>query len=182
MSTSIFKLGPYTIEVVKGDITKLGVDAIVNPANSLMIMGGGVAGAIKRVGGYEIEVEARRYAPVPVGEAIVTSAGKLSAKYIIHAPTMERPAMRTTVDKVRAAVRAALRKASELGVTSIAFPGMGTGVGGLDPNEAAKVMVEEITKYLSRGLIKPSRIILVAYDDTLYQAFLNAVKSMSSGS
>lgn len=71
------------ISVITGDITRLEVDAIVNPANSMLIMGGGVAGAIKRVGGKEIEDEALKYAPVPVGKAIATKAGKLKAKYVI---------------------------------------------------------------------------------------------------
>jgi len=82
------------IVVLTGDITKQEVDAIVNPANSMLVMGGGVAGAIKRVGGKEIEDESVKHAPVPVGEAVATGAGRLKAKYVIHAPTMERPAAR----------------------------------------------------------------------------------------
>ena len=88
------------IEVIKGDITKVHVEAIVNPANSLMIMGGGVAGAIKRVAGDEVEREAMKYAPVPVGSAVATGAGKMkNVKYVIHAPTMERPAETTNTEK-----------------------------------------------------------------------------------
>jgi len=172
-----FRLGNIRIRVVKGDITRVDVDAIVNPANSLMIMGGGVAGAIKRVGGDEIEFEARRYAPVPIGEAVATGAGKLKVRYVIHAPTMERPAMRTTLDKVRRAVRAALSRAQSIGVNSLAFPGMGTGVGGLKPEEAAKVMVEEIVKFI-RGGGRIKDILLVAYDDKLYKAFINACEEL----
>jgi len=162
------------VEALLSDITKLNVDAIVNPANSLMIMGGGVAGAIKRAGGVEIEEEARRYAPVPVGKAIATSAGRLPARYVIHAPTMERPAMRIGVDNVRLATRAALEKADELGVKTIAFPGMGTGVGGVPPEEAARAMVEEIRKRIEEGTgIK--KVVLVAIDERLYRAFCNAI-------
>jgi len=169
------------LEVLKGDITRLeGIDAIVNPANSQMIMGGGVAGAIKRAGGKEIEDEARRYAPVPVGRAIVTSAGKLKVRYVIHAPTMEYPAMRTTVEKVSAAVAAALSKCDELGIKSVAFPGMGTGVGGLDPKVAAEAMVNTIVEHISRGTTL-EKIILVAYDDELYNAFKEALEKVMSG-
>ena len=172
-----FKTGNTVIRVVKGDITKVEADAIVNPANSLMIMGGGVASAIKRVGGDDIEFEARRHAPVPIGEAVVTSGGKLRAKYVIHAPTMERPAMRTNEAKVRAAVRAALRRAHSLGLRSIAFPGMGTGVGGLDPNVAAKAMIEEVINFLKRGG-RISEVLLVAFTDDLYRAFINAASNL----
>jgi len=112
------------IKVMLGDITKVDVEAIVNPANSYMIMGGGVAGAIKRVGGVEIELEARKHAPIPVGEAIFTGAGKLKARYVIHAPTMERPAMKIGIENVRLAMRAALKCAESLGLRSIAFPGL----------------------------------------------------------
>ncbi len=160
--------------IIKGDITKVKVDAIVNPANSWMIMGGGVAGAIRRAGGQIIESEARKYAPVPVGRAVITGAGKLPCKYVIHAPTMERPAMRTTIDKVKAAVRAALRAADDARIESIAFPGMGTGVGGLNPYEAALAMVETIVEEMRR-LSNVNEVLLVAFNEELYDAFREAV-------
>ncbi|MEA3458041.1 MAG: macro domain-containing protein, partial [Candidatus Thermoplasmatota archaeon] len=81
----------------QGDITQIDCDAIINPANSFGYMGGGVAGAIKRVGGKEIESEAVNKAPIVVGKAIATTAGDLPYEYVIHAPTMKRPAMRTSV-------------------------------------------------------------------------------------
>ncbi len=171
-------IGRLKVEVIKGDITRVSVNAIVNPANSWMIMGGGVAGAIRRVGGEEIEVEARRHAPVRVGEAVTTSAGRLPCRYVIHAPTMERPAMRTTLSKVRAAVRAALLEADRRCIKAIAFPGMGTGVGGLDPFEAAEAMVEVIKEFSGRFRCL-ERVLLVAYDDILYEAFRRAVKGLS---
>jgi len=133
------------VSIITGDITRLEVDAIVNPANSMLIMGGGVAGAIKRVGGKEIEDEALKSAPVPVGKAIATNAGKLKAKYVIHAPTMEKPAMQTTADNVKLAMKGALNCAENLGIKSVAFPGMGTGVGGLSLEEASKTMVKQST-------------------------------------
>lgn len=173
------KIGSVTIEAVKGDITRLSIESIVNPANSLMIMGGGVAGAIKRVAGDEVEREAQRYAPVPVGSAIVTSAGKLSnIRYIIHAPTMEKPAMKTTVEKVRMAVRAALSKARELGISEVAFPGMGTGVGGLPYSTAAEVMVDEIKKFIEVNPGSIKRIVLVAYNDQLFKEFCRVLEGL----
>ncbi len=164
------------IIVLKGDITKVkGFDAIVNPANSLMIMGGGVAGAIARAGGEEIEKEARTHAPVPVGKAVVTGAGKLPARYVIHAPTMERPAMRTSRENVRKATRAALEIAEKKSIRSILFPGMGTGVGGVSPEDAAKVMVEEITSFLKTS--KNVAVVgLIALHDDLYRAFLQELQ------
>src|SRR5260370_32717250 len=92
----------------QGDITKVKADAVVNPATSLGEMGGGVAGALRRVGGAEIEKEAMAQAPIPVGEAVQTAAGQLPFRYVIHAPTMEKPAEPTTVDKIRKATLAAL--------------------------------------------------------------------------
>ncbi len=172
------EINGVVLEAVMGDITKIAVDAIVNPANSLMIMGGGVAGAIKRAGGEEIEHEARRYVPVPVGKAIATRAGKLPAKFVIHAPTMERPAMRIGIENVIKAVRAALEKAEELSIDSIAFPGMGTGVGGVPYDEAAKAMVRTIKEFIREGRKAPRRILLVAIDSELYEQFCNAINEV----
>ncbi|MCD6468154.1 MAG: macro domain-containing protein [Thermoplasmata archaeon] len=137
-----------SLTVKKGDITRVVCDAVVNPANSLGYMGGGVAGVIKRVGGLEIEKEAVSKAPIPVGSAVATTAGLLPCRFVIHAPTMEKPAMRTSVEKVRRATRAAFVVAKKLGLKSIAFPGMGTGVGGVDTRDAARVMVDVAREYL----------------------------------
>jgi len=164
-----------TLSTVTGDITGLEVDAIVNPANSLLIMGGGVAGAILRTGGREIQEEALKQAPVPVGKAVATKAGRLKAKHVIHAPTMERPAMQIGKQNVELAVRGALECAKRLGVKSLAFPGMGTGVGGFDVDEAAKIMVSETMKHIDEGT-SLKRIILVGFGEDLTQAFWRALK------
>jgi len=165
-----------TITVISGDITKLEVDAIVNAANSQLIMGGGVAGAILRVGGKEIQEEANKKAPVPIGKAIATTAGQLKAKHVIHAPTMERPAMLTSKQNVGLATRGALECARQLGIVSIAFPGMGTGVGGLNVEEAADVMVDEIKRHIESGT-SLKKIILVGFSSDLTEAFTRAVKN-----
>lgn len=143
----MLKLGDLSIVVKRGDLTKQKVDALCNPANSLMYMGGGAAGALKRAGGEEIEREALKHAPVPVGKAITTTAGKLQARWVIHAPTMERPAMRTTVEKVYLATRATLECAERAGAGSIAISGMGTGVGGVSNENAAGAMVKALREF-----------------------------------
>lgn len=163
------------VRVVRGDITKLEVDAIVNPANSMLIMGGGVAGAIKRAGGKEIEDEAVKHAPLPVGKAVATTAGKLKAKYVIHAPTMERPAMRIGAENARKAMKAALECAKGIGIKSIAFPGLGTGVGGVSPKDAAKVMIEELKNHIDKGT-SLKEVILVGFGEELAKEFEKAVK------
>jgi len=155
------------IKVVKGDLTKMDVQAIVNPANSSGVMGGGVAYYIKRAGGEIIEQEARRQAPIQVGEAVLTPAGKLKARHVIHAPTMKYPAMRIPAANARVATRAALDLAIKNGIKRVAFPGMGTGVGGVSYKEAASVMVDEIRKKLDRFDV----VYLVGIDNDFVASF-----------
>lgn len=163
------------VSVVRGDMTKLEVDAIVNPANSHLIMGGGVAGAILRAGGSQIQEEALKKAPMRIGQAVATTAGKLKAKYVIHAPTMTQPAMATNKENAGRAATAALECAEQLRVRSLAFPGLGTGVGGLDAQDAANVMIGEIKKHIESGTtIK--HIILVGFGAELTQAFEKALE------
>ncbi|MFP3230827.1 MAG: macro domain-containing protein [Caldisphaera sp.] len=162
-----FKLNNTIIVIKVGDITQEETEAIVNPANSYLIMGGGVAGIIKKKGGIKIEEEALKYSPIDVGKAVLTSAGKLKAKYVIHSPTMQYPGQITTEYNVRLAIRAALRLALENKIKSIAFPGMGTGVGGIPYNLGAKILLEEIKLFVEENdyfdMIK-----LIAYDKEFY--------------
>jgi O-acetyl-ADP-ribose deacetylase (regulator of RNase III) len=160
------------IIIVEGDITKQAVEAIVNPANSDLTMGGGVALAIKRAGGSEIEAEAMKLAPCPVGQAVLTTAGRLLCKKVIHAPTMTRPIDKITAKEVRKATVAALRVAEQSKMSVVAFPGLGTGVGGVPKKDAAKAMVEEIKKFTPQHL---KRVVLVAHDAALKKAFLEAL-------
>ncbi|MBS7287232.1 MAG: macro domain-containing protein [Candidatus Freyarchaeota archaeon] len=172
------------IETVVGDITKLEVDAIVNAANSHLWMGGGVAGAIKRAGGIEIEEDARRKAPknergepfVPVGQAVASTAGRLKAKYVIHAPTMEEPAISTTPKKVEMAMEAALQCAEELGVESLAVPALGTGVGGVPKDEAAKRMVMALLRHVDSGT-KLKKVVLCDISEEQVRAFDEALSA-----
>jgi O-acetyl-ADP-ribose deacetylase (regulator of RNase III) len=135
-------------------------------------MGGGVAGAIKRVGGREIEQEAVKQAPIPIGTAVATTAGSLSCRYVLHAPTMEQPAMRIAVDNVEKATHAALQLAEELHLHCIALPGMGTGVGGVSPRDAATAMVSIIKQYADRF----ETIMLVDRNDDMIAAFQQTIK------
>ncbi len=152
------------IEIVKGDISKVECDAIVNPANTLGLMGGGVSLALKLRGGKEIEREAREKAPIPLGGAVATGAGSLHAKFVIHAPTVKYPGDRSTPEIVRRAIESALRLAERLGVECVAFPGMGTGVGGIPEDLGARILVETISRVMPE-LRRVRRILLVAYTD-----------------
>ena len=168
-----FRHGKVLIKVLEGDITEIRADAIVNPANSYLLMGGGVAGAIKRKGGVEIEKEARKMAPIEIGEAVVTSAGRLPAKWVVHAPTVKRPAGKASLESVSLATRAALRAAEEVGARSIAFPAMGAGVGGLSVKEAVQAMLTEITNYIDQGT-ELREIMLVAWGEKALKEFISA--------
>ncbi|MDW8043313.1 MAG: macro domain-containing protein [Nitrososphaerota archaeon] len=171
--------GGVRLRVYVGDITKEQSDAIVVPANSLMLMGGGVAGAVKRAGGQAIEDEARRKAPVPVGEAVVTSPGRLSCRMVVHAPTMERPAGETDERKVYAATLAALKSAEAAGAASVSFPGMGTGVGGLDPAVAGRAMCRAVIDHASSG--GRIRVVnFVAFNEELLEGLVRGVEEVAS--
>lgn len=160
------------IIIQQGSILEVTAEAIVNAANSQGWMGGGVAGAIKRAAGNRVEEEAVAQGPTPVGEAILTSGGKTRFRGIIHAPTMERPAMRIPAENVAQATRAALRLAEARGFTIIALPGMGTGVGGVDPEAAAKSMIDAIAQFPAARL---QQILLVDIDPAMVKAWRRAL-------
>lgn len=167
---------PPKVVVKRGDITREQVDAIVNPANSFGSMGGGCAHAIKAAGGNQIEADAISKGPTPVGLAVETGAGKLAARYVIHAPTMENPAESIDKDNVRAATYAALRRAKALGIRTLAFPGMGTGVGGVPKKEAAAAMLAEIRRFVAEEESALESIVLVAFDKEMKNAFEVSLK------
>ena len=158
------------IKIVQGDITKLKVDAIVNAANNKLIMGGGLAGAIKKAGGKEIETEALKKGPVKVGDAIFTSAGKLGAKYVIHAATMGMD-FKTDEEKVRSSCKNALMVAEKLRVSSIALPALGCGVGGFPLKACAKIMAQEVMKHLRGSDTTLKKVVFCLYDEEAYAIF-----------
>ncbi len=139
-------ISDVVIKTYIGDITELAVDVIVNAANSDLWMGSGVAGAIKSKGGEEIEREAMSLGPIRPGEAVMTTAGKLSAHYVIHCAGMP-PGGRATYWKVASSVQNALNIASDNNLRTIAFPAIGAGVGGLSEQESAKAIATGIIHY-----------------------------------
>ena len=157
------------IELWNGDICELEVDAIVNAANLSLWMSTGVGGAIKRAGGDQIEFAAVRQAPVPLGGAIVTAAGRLAAKAVIHAVSLDRD-RRTSAATIEAAVRSSMARAREMGATSIAFPALGTGVGGFPLEEAARVTVQAIRDELPASPVI-QHVVLAMRGATAYHAF-----------
>jgi O-acetyl-ADP-ribose deacetylase (regulator of RNase III) len=128
------------LEVLQADVTKLEVDAIANAANTRLAHGGGVAGAIARAGGPEVQRESDEKAPIGLGEAVETTAGSMPARYVIHAATMELGGP-TSAEIIERATRSTLAKAEELGCSSLALVAFGTGVGGFPLSEAARIMV-----------------------------------------
>ena len=138
------------VEVLETDITTLEVDAIANAANTMLRHGGGVAGAISRAGGPEVQQESDRRAPIGLGEAVQTTAGNMPARHVIHAATMELGGP-TSADVIRRATAATLWKAEELNVRSLALVAFGTGVGGFPLDEAAEIEADEVRRHLDSG-------------------------------
>jgi O-acetyl-ADP-ribose deacetylase (regulator of RNase III) len=167
----IVVIGDATIETQQGDISQARVDAVVNAANNHLWMGSGVAGAIKRAGGIEIEREAVAQGPIEVGEAVVTSGGTLPAKYVIHAAAMGQD-LRTDRSKISKSTRNALHRAKDIEAESIAFPALGTGVGGFPPEEAAQAMITECIAFIKSG-VAPSlkKIIFVLFSSDALASF-----------
>ena len=139
-----------TVEVLETDITTLEVDAIANAANTMLRHGGGVAAAISRAGGPEVQAESDRRAPIGLGEAVETTAGRLPARWVIHAATMELGGP-TSADIIRRATAATLGKAEELDARSLALVAFGTGVGGFPLAQAAEIEVDEVRRHLNSG-------------------------------
>jgi O-acetyl-ADP-ribose deacetylase (regulator of RNase III) len=161
------------IEVVEGDITKLEVDAIANAANTELMHGGGVAGAIAQAGGPSIQSESDRIAPIELGDAVATGAGELPAKWVIHAATME-PGGPTSAEVIRKATASTLRVAEELEARSVALVAFGTGVGGFPLDEAAQIEAQEARRH-SAARAQPERIVFCVHGDEARRAFEEAV-------
>jgi O-acetyl-ADP-ribose deacetylase (regulator of RNase III) len=159
------------LEVVEGDITALAVDAIANAANDHLWMGAGVAGAIKRAGGDEIEHEAVAQGPIGIGDAVATRAGRLAARWVIHAAVMGHD-LRTSADAIARATRRTLEVADELQAESLALPAFGTGVGGFPLEECARLMVDTARSYEPRML---HRVVFAVYGTEAETAFRSAL-------
>ena len=159
------------LEVVEGDITRLEVDAVANAANDHLWMGAGVAGAIRRAGGEEIEREAVAQGPIRVGEAVATTAGRLRARWVIHGAVMDQD-LRTDAGSIARTTATCLRLADELGAESIALPAFGTGVGGFPLEECARIMVAAARAHEPRTL---SRVVFAVFDADARDAFERAL-------
>jgi O-acetyl-ADP-ribose deacetylase (regulator of RNase III) len=172
-------IGSTSLEIESGDITALKVDAVVNAANDHLWMGSGVAGAIKRAGGAGIEDEAVALGPIEVGDNVVTGAGALDARWVIHAAVMGQD-LRTDAQTIATATYRALETAEQLGARSLALPALGAGVGGFPLYSCANVMLGQVQQYLREhprsGL---RRVILTAYGDDARAAFNNAMAGLS---
>ena len=162
------------IEVLEANITQLEVDAIANAANTRLMHGGGVAGAIARAGGPAIDRESRQRAPVGIGEAVETGGGEMPCRWVIHAATMELggPA---SAEIIRRATANTLRKADELGARSVALVAFGTGVGGFPVQTAARIEVEEVRRHLERDS-QLERVVFAVRGAAAREAFEQALE------
>jgi len=162
------------VHVAKAELWTLPVDAVINPANSLGIMGCGIGGMLRRQGGDVIQQAAMAAAPIAVGAALVTTAGQLPAKHVIHVPTMEEPGMMIGAENVRRAARAALIAADRNNLKVIAIPGIGTDLGNVPIDEAARAIVEEIRAHRRPC---PETIYLVDMNDQMVAALEEALRN-----
>jgi O-acetyl-ADP-ribose deacetylase (regulator of RNase III) len=161
------------IEVERADVTKLEVDAIANAANTQLRHGGGVAGAISRAGGPEVQKESDRAAPIELGDAVETTAGEMPARWVIHAATMELGGP-TSADVIRRATASTLAKADELGARSLALVAFGTGVGGFPLDEAARIEIEEVRRHVEGGS-GLERVVFAVHGEEAERAFREAL-------
>lgn len=157
------------IQLLQGDITAMEVNAIVNAANNDLILGGGVAGAIRSKGGPVIQEECNKISTIRVGEVVVTSAGNLKAKYVIHAASMSLGG-RTTAQSLKTSLQNTLLKTEEYHIRSIAFPAIGTGIAGFPAEQCARIMLDEIISYMQTAS-HLQQVYFVLYDKITYQVF-----------
>jgi len=160
------------VTLVEGDITEQSVDAIVNAANSALQLGAGVAGAIRERGGPTIQKECDAIGAIEVGDAAVTGAGKLTARFVIHAAGMT-PGGRATEDSVRRSARRSFVLARERGCRTLAVPAIGAGIGGFSPQRCAEVLIEEARAHLA-GETTLEEIRFVLRGEPSYRIFESA--------
>jgi O-acetyl-ADP-ribose deacetylase len=160
------------VEILQGDLTEMDTDAIVNAANNDLQLGGGVAGAIRRKGGPQIQAECDKIGPVPVGGAAITSGGNLKARYVIHAASMQLGGM-TSAQSLRSSTAHALRIAAQKGLKTIAFPAIGTGIAGFPMRECAEIMLRETAKHFE-GPTSLEKVYFVLFDAEALAAFTSA--------
>lgn len=172
------KLGNATVSIQLGDITDAEVDAIVSAATSQLLMSTGVAGAMKRKGGTVIEEDAVRQGPIEVGEAVLSVAGNLPATHVIHAATMG-PDLKTDPALIAAATRSSLALVEKHRLTSIAFPALGSGVGGVPPAKSAEVMLGTLAEHLKSGKSSLQKVQFILYQAEAQKAFTDTLKKLT---
>lgn len=164
------------IIVKQGDITDMEVDAIVNAANTDLVLGSGVAGTIRRKGGDSIQKECNEIGPIPLGEAAVTGGGNLKSRYVIHAAGMHLGGS-VSERSLRDATRNSLLRADEKGIKTIAFPAIGTGVGGFPVEECARVMIDVVLDHLRNEKTTIERVYFVLFDEKTLTVFNEYIKN-----
>ncbi len=171
------KIGKTTVVVERGDITEAEVDAVVNPANDELLMGTGVASALKRKGGVVIEEDALRQGPIEIGEAVLTVAGNLAATHVIHAVTMGKD-LKADPEKITAATRATLAIAEKHKLSSLAFPALGSGIGGVPAAQSADAVMSTVIDHVKRGNSSLEKVLFVLYEDQAQKAFSEVLKRL----
>jgi len=164
------------IEIIKGDITELTVDAIVNAANNDLILGSGVAGAIRTKGGPSIQEECNRIGSIKIGDAALTGAGNLKAKWVIHAASMGF-GHQTTEESLVKSTQSSLTIASEKKMDSTAFPALGTGVSGFPMGKCAELMINTVAEFLQEHEY-PQKVIFCLFDDTSHNIFIQSLRDL----
>jgi O-acetyl-ADP-ribose deacetylase (regulator of RNase III) len=164
-----------SIELVKGDITDLTVDAIVNAANSHLVLGAGVAGAIADKGGPAIQAECDQIGHCNVGSAVITGGGRLPAKHVIHAVGPMRGEGNER-EKLAGATRSSLQVAAQNGLSSIALPAISTGIFGYPLEDCAQVMLRTIIDFAAGPPTSLKRIVMCLYDERAYRVFDQALQ------
>ena len=167
------------IVIQQGDLTEKDTDAIVNAANNDLILGGGVAGAIRRKGGDQIQKECNAIGTIPIGYAAITTGGNLKAKYVIHAASMQLGG-RTTAEALRNSTAHALRISNERSIKTITFPAVGTGIAGFDLAECAEIMLTEAVRHLN-GKTSLETIYFVLFDEGARRIFEQVWESVQAG-
>ena len=172
------KLGTATVSIQLGDITDAEVDAIVNASTPQLLMGTGVAGAMKRKGGIVIEEDAVRQGPIEVGEAVLSVAGNLPATHVIHAATMG-PDLKTDPALIAAATKSSLALVEKHRLTSIAFPALGSGAGGVPPAKSAEAMLGALAEHLKSGKSSLQKVQFILYQTEAQKAFTDTLKKIT---
>jgi O-acetyl-ADP-ribose deacetylase (regulator of RNase III) len=169
---------PTRIVIIAGDLVEQDVDAIVNAANNDLLLGGGVAGAIRRRGGPAIQRECDAHGPVKVGEAAVTGGGELPARHVIHAASMQLGGA-TSAESLRSSMDHAFRLAREHEVRTISVPAVGTGIAGFPVDECARIMRDCLDRALASGW-QPEEIRFVLFGEAARSAFDEAFRDRES--